>query len=219
MRVEFSGFDSGVNRNVLLHQNSKLNFKSRMINSTVFKNNAAIYKSSSSLFNLLNKILNFCKSREKKLPIIDKAYLSNILSGLQNENEFYADVAKHNIKGNYVSSDTRTIAEVIKKLESKNVIEAQKSWESPRFLNGTLVDSHYEDIIAKIKAAPNYILNNYEKKDFINTLARSTHHNDDIIFGEITFKGDDAITEHVDSATEHCDSILDTILDFLDDLF
>jgi len=97
------------------------------------------------------------------------------------------------------------------------VIKPEAPWESPRLVNGKLTDGAYKDIIEKIKTAPSYNLSNYDKKDLINTLARSNYHTEDIIYG-LNFQGSE-LKGSSETISEHSDSIIDGILDFLDDLF
>jgi len=172
--------------------------------------------------NNIQKIKSFILSIFKKrsnpieIPMVEEA-LTAFFLGLQREKDFFEELARKKANHEYISTNEQNNANILQKLEQMKVIKPEAPWESPRLVNGKLTDGAYKDIIEKIKTAPSYNLSNYDKKDLINTLARSNYHTEDIIYG-LNFQGSE-LKGSSETISEHSDSIIDGILDFLDDLF
>ena len=159
------------------------------------------------------------ESVDALFPVVESALVAFFM-GLQNEKDFFKEIAEKKLNNEFILSNQLNNADILIKLESKGVIKEQAPWESPRFNNGILTGKAYRDIVEDVKNAPKYLLNNDEKKDILNSLARSNYHNEDIIYGSLNFQGHtNSALDSTDSATEHDGSLLDAILDFLDDLF
>lgn len=176
-------------------------------------------KSEKKYFNITDFIRKFCNKfkRQENIPEVKEALLA-FFNGLQTEKEFFKELAEKKVNGDYIMSNQQNIANIITRLENKGVIKGEAPWESPRFYNGVLRDDAYKNIRESVEAAPSYKLSNIEKKDILNSLAKNNYHNEDIIY-DFTFKGQDESSDIPDVNDDADESILDDILDFLDDLF
>lgn len=226
------------NYNTVINQqasNKKVQFK----NSSNLVKNIGVHTAGTFFDNSYSKILNFknfIKSiinkiniNPKQLPVVESALLAYFI-GLQKESDFYKEITERDLKNEYVTSGQKKTASILQELEAKQVIKPEQAYESPRFYNGVLTDNAYNDIIQKVKDAPAYLLNDYQKKEIINSLASSNYHSEDIILSNVHFKGNIDRTssnvniDNMDSREDITDidddgSILDAVLDFLDDLF
>lgn len=174
------------------------------------------------------KILGKNKKAIQEGTITVNSLLIACFLGFQSEKDFFAEIGQHEINGDYVAPNQSVIARIVSDLERKKVINPEAPYDSPRFYNGLLSDTAYEDILQKVKDAPSYVLNDMEKKSIINSLAKSNYHNEDIIWGnDVSFRGNtsedptDTVND-TDVDVDNVDddgSILYAILDFFDDLF
>lgn len=175
---------------------------------------------------LLNKVMQILKPSEKELPVVSSAMVLFFM-GLQKEEEFKKELIERTLKNEYISPNISNIAKVLTELENKRIIKPEYPYDPPRFHNGILTEGAYRDIIEKVKGAPSYLLNDMQKRDIINSLAKSNYHSEDIIYSDVSFGGinnDSDIDEisgldDVGADIDDDGGIIDAILDFLDDLF
>ena len=184
----------------------------------------SLEKQSFNLNNFINKIiskLSRTKSLKKQeIPVVESAIVA-FFTGLQDESDFFKEIAEKRLSGEYIMNNQLKNADILATLESKRVIKEQASWEAPRFNNGVLTDTAYNDIVDKVKKAPSYILSNNDKKEILNELARNNYHSEDIIYSSLNFQGhsDNSTLDNTDLTPEQDESLWDAFLDFLDDLF
>ena len=177
---------------------------------------------------LLNKVMQILKPSEKELPVVSSAMVLFFM-GLQIEDEFKKELMERTLKNEYISPNSSNIAKVLTELENKRIIKPEYPYDAPRFCNGILTQNAYDDIIEKVKGAPSYLLNDMQKRDIINSLAKSNYHSEDIIYSDVSFGGiNNDVDVDVDEISGLDDvgadidddgGIIDAILDFLDDLF
>lgn len=211
-------------------KNQSVNFQARYKPDIYQKTTQNIDKTALNLKPILNRILNLFK-KSKNIPQTQKAILL-YFSGLQTKKEFFEEYYKKVANGEYIDSNITNTANLVKSLDSNSVT---KSWEFPdykvMFNSGTLTEAAYQELRQKIKDAPYYKLSDIQKRDILNALARNNYHSGDISY-DLNFKGtsspiaeniedveDTENTDIVEEIVDKCHDILDTILEFLDDLF
>jgi len=179
----------------------------------------------------LKRALAYVKNKlgfSNEIPKVEVALLA-YFQGLQTKEQFLKEYIEKVAKGEYIDSNTEKIANLVLNMDRSGVT---KSWEYPdykvMFNNGNLTQTAYEELRNSIQNADYYKLNDYNKLQTLNELARSSYHTNDVSY-DINFTGKlepDVIqpkvveTPEIPPIVEDDDgSFLDAILEFLDDLF
>ena len=163
-------------------QNCRVTFKSGMSKST--QACKSVFSNQLKHFNLGNMVKLLRENKtvpETSVPLV--AYFN----GLQTKAEYLKEYAEKKLNGTYMTDREIKNAEMLLKLDEMQLRSERIPDYQVLFNNGTLIDRRYEEIRETVKSLPGYKLNDYGKRDFLNNLARSNYHSNDVSY-DLNFK-------------------------------
>ncbi len=178
-----------------------------------------------SFNNIMAKLKNLF-SKSKKLPVVANPILL-YFAGLQTKREFFDEYNKKLLTGEYINPDVIETVRIIRNLEGKNIINSLNFPDYEVMVDGGLLtNTAYYTIRDFVNNAGYGKLADSQKLDILNRLARCSYHNEDVSYS-LNFTGR-CHSDTIESADNDVDidvsdsddgSLLDAILDFIDDLF
>lgn len=188
--------------------------------------NLAKKQSVKNSFNNIMASLKNLFTRSKKLPVVANPVLL-YFTGLQTKREFFDEYNKKLLTGEYINPDVTETVRIVRNLEGKNIINSLNFPDYEVMVSdGLLTNTAYYSIRDFVKNAAYGRLADSQKLDILNKLAKCSYHNEDVSYSlNFTGRGHaetiEATDNDVDIDVSDSDdgSLLDAILDFIDDLF
>ena len=119
------------------------------------------------IFNNKTKTNNTLKKASGNKAIIPFVAMPLVAYVLRNENDAKKSILNDALNNKYILPNEKTNMKVISELEEKKIIEVQKPWQAPRFNDGVLTKTGYEDVTTQIK---NSNLSEIEKEQYLKQL-------------------------------------------------
>ena len=119
------------------------------------------------IFNNKTKTNNTLKKASDNKAIIPFVAMPLVAYVLRNENDAKKSILNDALNNRYILPREKTNMKVISELEEKKIIEVQKPWQAPRFNDGVLTKTGYEDVTTQIK---NSNLSEIEKEQYLKQL-------------------------------------------------
>ena len=119
------------------------------------------------IFNNKTKTNNTLKKASDNKAIIPFVAMPLVAYILRNENDAKKSILNDALNNRYILPNEKTNMKVISELEEKKIIEVQKPWQAPRFNDGVLTKTGYEDVTTQIK---NSNLSEIEKEQYLKQL-------------------------------------------------
>ena len=119
------------------------------------------------IFNNKTKTNNTLKKASDNKAIIPFVAMPLVAYVLRNENDAKKSILNDALNNRYILPNEKTNMKVISELEEKKIIEVQKPWQAPRFNDGVLTKTGYEDVTTQIK---NSNLSEIEKEQYLKQL-------------------------------------------------
>lgn len=187
---------------------------------------------SKSIQNCFNDIIVSLKnikkffSKSKELQVVANPVLL-YFTGLQTKREFLDEYNKKLLTGEYINPDVTETVRIVRNLEGKNIINSLNFPDYEVMVSdGLLTNTAYYTIRDFVNNASYGKLADSQKLDILNKLARCSYHTEDVSYS-LNFTGSShaetmvSTDNDVDIGIADSDdgSLLDAILDFIDDLF